>query len=125
MDNNKKIIIGVVAAILLINFGLVPLINRQKGKAIVKRVFSFWVAKDNASGVAYFKDKTKFPPIYDLQSYTIETVKFEKVNGDLRGKFWLVLHFPQDNLLPDGKTWYCEIGKVSREWMILDLHILP
>ncbi len=123
MGTKNKYILGAAVFFLTIYFVAIPLINRQKASATAKTIFNHWLKDDPAAAISYFLDVNKSPPIYDLKSYEIKKVKFEKVNGRLLARFYVVLNFPMNNPLPSGRVWVCELEKLSRYWRASDFYL--
>lgn len=123
MNPRNKYILAAALFFSAIYFVAIPLINRQKANATVRVIFAHWLKNDSAAALGYFSDIKKFPPIYDLKSYEIKKVKFEKVNGRLLARFYVILNFPINNPMPSGKTWVCELEKLSRYWRASDFYL--
>ena len=119
----NKIILGVVTLTMLINFVLIPLINRQRATSIVKTILSLWIAEDYASPLKHFYEPTKSPPVYSLKSYEIKNLTMLKVNGKLTAKFSIILNFSNENVFPSGKLWLFELQQIGRHWMVTKYYI--
>lgn len=113
-----KYIGGILAAILFLQFVIVPLISRQTAKRIVRATLSSWLIDDSAAAMKNFTDPNASPPVYGLKSYKIKSQKFTSVNGKPAATFFVELDFKSDNVFPSGKTWTCELTTDKGRWLI-------
>lgn len=119
IQNKKNLSIAAAVLILaLINFVVAPLVDRNKAATVVRTVLNYWVADDVASSFKYFSDPAKSPAIYDLTSYTIKNVLYEKHQRDFTAKFFIKLAFPEGHIFPSGRIWICELVKDRGRWVI-------
>ena len=123
MNNKQKYILAAVLFFLVIQFILVPLISRHKALAVTKSILNSWVSGDSAAALKDFTAPNKCPPIYDLKSYKIKSSRFDKLNGNPRDQFWIVLNFSSDNVLPSGKTWICELILDKGRWRASNFYL--
>ena len=124
VSTRNKIILGAAALIVLINFVLIPAINRQRATSVVKTIFKLWIAEDYASPLQHFYEPEKSPPIYNLKSYEIKNLSMLKVDGALTAKFSIILNFSSENIFPSGKLWLFELRQLGRHWMVMKYYIL-
>lgn len=123
-STRNKLIIGAVILTVLINFVLIPTINRQRATSIVKTILKLWIAEDYASPLKHFYDPQKSPPVYSLKSYEIKNLAMLKANGALTAKFSIILNFSNENVFPSGKIWLFELQQIGRHWMVMKYYIL-
>ena len=123
MSTQNKYILSAAGFFLVIYFVAIPLINHQKANAAAKDILNDWLKSDLTAAQKYFIEIRKAPPIYNLTSYEIKKVKFEKVDGRLLARFYVLLNFAPNNPMPSGKIWVCELEKLSRGWMASDFYL--
>ena len=124
LSTRNKIILGAVTLIVLINFVLIPTINRQRAANVVQTILKLWIAEDYASPLKHFYEPEKSPPVYGLQSYEIKNLSMIKANGALTAKFSIILNFANKNIFPSGKLWLFELQQLGRHWMVMKYYIL-
>ena len=124
LSTRNKIILGAVTLTALINFVLIPTINRQRATRVVQNIFTLWIAEDYASPLKHFYEPEKSPPVYNLTSYEIKNLSMIKANGALTAKFSVILNFANGNVLPSGKLWLFELQQMGRHWMVLKYYVL-
>lgn len=120
----NKIILAAVTLVVLINFVLIPAINRQRATGIIKTILKLWIAEDYASPLKHFLEPEKSPPVYNLQSYTIKNLSMIKADSALTAKFSIILNFSEENVFPSGKLWLFELRQIGRHWMVTKYYIL-
>lgn len=108
---------GALAAVLILQFVIVPLISRQTAGRTVKMILKNWKANDMASAMKSFTDPNASPPIYGLKSYKIKSQKFNSVNGKPAATFLIELNFEPGNVFPSGKIWTCELTTDKGRWL--------
>ncbi|MFA5088622.1 MAG: hypothetical protein WC552_06260 [Candidatus Omnitrophota bacterium] len=119
----KYILYAVLGFALFLNFSLIPHLHTRRANRIVIRILEGWKNGNAASGLDYWQDVNKFPPIYNLSSYKIEKKMFGIKDNRKHAVFLIALFFPEDSLTPTDKKWACELSYTSEGWKVVDFYL--
>lgn len=129
MDKAKtiNILAGVIVLIAFCSIVTMPLMIKRKAvdRAVfaATRILEYWKAGDSATGRMLWEDPSKFPIIYELESYQITNKKIQKKRGDYYVDVFATLNFNASSLFPSGKTWVFNIRQDNTKSTILDFRL--
>jgi hypothetical protein len=115
---------GVLAAILFLQFVIIPFISRQTARRTINNTLNSWLAEDSAAAMKNFVEPNASPPVYGLKAYKIKSQKFYSVNGKPAAQFLIELDFKTDNVFPSGKVWTCEMTTDKGRWLASSFKLL-
>jgi len=118
-----SIVFAVAAMIILLNFMIKPLINRNAAVKIVQTVLTHWKTGDLPKVYDHWTIREAVPPIYDLTDFKILDKKYNKENKKLTAKITVSMDFRLDNVLPSGKTWLFKLEDTQYGWKIVDFYL--
>ena len=109
--------------LLLTHYILKPYLTRREATRVAQTVLTYLQNDDLNHAYDYWKNPYHTPPFYDLQSYQITKKIFELKDNVQYAKFYIVLNFSKDNILPSGREWIMELSTTSIGWKITDFHL--
>ena len=124
MNKNSLIIIAVVVALISLNIFLKPYLRKRDVTNIVQTILTDWQKGDIPSVYPFWQDPQNSPPIYGLASYQIKNKIFTEKEGVFYARVFVVLQFPEGNIIPSNKEWVFELSKTKYGWQVLDFHLV-
>lgn len=122
LDNNKKIIIGLIAFFAVVSLGLGPFLHKREAVKIVQEVLGHWKNGNLAMAIDYWENQDDSPPMYGLTSYKIKSKSFGKKDGSRHAKILVELDLSAENILPSG-DWMFEVSYTNIGWRVVDFYL--
>jgi len=120
----KILIASIIGVLLLLQFGIRPLVRRRDAKKVITKVLTLWMNNDIAKSYDYWKDVKKSPPFYDVESFKIIDKKYFKQDGTRYAQFIVTLNFSENNVIPSGQNWVFILEDDAVSWQIIEFYLL-